>query len=95
MQKLLRAKENRRLGLLPAGERVDATFLILLLLLLAVGLGMLFSASSAQSQYDTGYTISTRYLQKQAACALVGLISSTAPVCPENTCTLSPILRLT
>ena len=75
MQKLLRAKENRRLGLLPAGERVDATFLILLLLLLAVGLGMLFSASSAQSQYDTGYTISTRYLQKQAACALVGLIA--------------------
>ena len=75
MQKLLRAKENRRLGLLPAGEQVDATFLILLLLLLAVGLGMLYSASSAQSQYDTGYTISTRYLQKQAACALVGLIA--------------------
>ena len=75
MQKLLRAKENRRLGLLPAGERLDTTFLILLLLLLAVGLGMLYSASSAQSQYDTGYTISTRYLQKQAACALVGLIA--------------------
>ena len=73
MQKLLRAKENPRMGLLPAGERVDTTFLILLLLLLTVGLGMLYSASSAQSQYDTGYTISTRYLQKQAACALVGL----------------------
>ena len=73
MQKLLRAKENRRMGLFPAGERVDTTFLILLLLLLTVGLGMLYSASSAQSQYDTGYTISTRYLQKQAACALVGL----------------------
>lgn len=73
MQKILHAKENRRLGLFPAGERVDTTFLILLLLLLAVGLGMLYSASSAQSQYDTGYTISTRYLQKQAACALVGL----------------------
>ena len=61
------------MGLFPAGERVDTTFLILLLLLLTVGLGMLYSASSAQSQYDTGYTISTRYLQKQAACALVGL----------------------
>ena len=73
MQKLLRAKENRRMGLFPAGERVDTTFLILLLLLLTVGLGMLYSASSAQSQYDTGYTISTRYLQRQAACALVGL----------------------
>ena len=73
MQKNLHAKENRRLGLFPAGERVDITFLILLLLLLAVGLGMLYSASYAQSQYDTGYTVSTRYLQKQAACALIGL----------------------
>ena len=64
--------ESRR-WLRPTGERVDATFLILLLLLLAIGLGMLYSASYAQSQYDTGYTVSTRYLQKQAACALVGL----------------------
>ena len=73
MQKFLRAKENRRLGFLPAEKQVDTTFLILLLLLLAVGLGMLYSASSAQSQYDTGYRISTRYLQKQGAFALVGL----------------------
>ena len=72
MQKNLHAKENRR-RILPAGERVDATFLVLLLVLLAVGLGMLYSASSAQSMYDTGYQISTRYLQKQAACALIGL----------------------
>ena len=68
-----RAKEDRRRSFFPAGERVDTTFLILLLLLLAVGLGMLFSASSAQSLYDTGYTESTRYLQKQGACALIGL----------------------
>ena len=73
MRKLSHTKENRRPGSFRAGERVDPTFLILLLLLLAVGLGMLYSASSAQSQYDTGYTSSTRYLQKQAACALVGL----------------------
>ena len=73
MRKFPHTKENRRLGGFQADERVDTTFLILLLLLLAVGLGMLYSASSAQSQYDTGYTISTRYLQKQAACALVGL----------------------
>ena len=41
MQKFLRAKENRRLGFLPAEKQVDTTFLILLLLLLAVGRGML------------------------------------------------------
>ena len=75
MHKFMHAKENRRLGFLQAGERIDFTFLILLLLLLAVGLGMLYSASFAQSQYDTGYTDSTRYLQKQAACALVGLLA--------------------
>ena len=73
MRNVLRAKENRRRMLLPAGERLDVPFLILLLLLLAVGLGMLYSASYAQSLYDTGYTVSTRYLQKQAACALIGL----------------------
>ena len=73
MRKTSRTKADHRLRLTPAGERVDSTFLILLLVLLAVGLGMLYSASSAQSQYDTGYTSSTRYLQKQAACALVGL----------------------
>jgi len=73
LRKFPHTKENRRLGGFQADERVDTTFLILLLLLLAVGLCMLYSASSAQSQYDTGYTISTRYLQKQAACALVGL----------------------
>ena len=67
----LYAKEDRRRL---AGETVDIPFLILLLLLLAVGLLMLFSASSAQSQYDTGYTISSKYLQKQAVCAGLGLI---------------------
>lgn len=71
MEKRLRAKENRRRH--PAGDTVDYPFLILVLLLLAVGLTMLYSASSAQSQYDTGYAISTRYLQKQGVCAIVGL----------------------
>ena len=75
MHHRLHAKENRRLMAFRAEEQVDLTFLILLLVILAVGLGMLYSASSAQSQYDTGYTSSTRYLQKQAACALVGLIA--------------------
>ena len=71
MEKRLHAKENRRRH--PAGDTVDYPFLILVLLLLAVGLVMLYSANSAQSQYDTGYAISTRYLQKQGVCAIVGL----------------------
>ena len=65
----LRAKEDRR----TSGECVDATFLTLILLLLGLGLAMLYSASSAQSMYDTGYEISTKYLQKQAICAALGL----------------------
>ena len=65
----LRTKEDRRLS----GEHVDYTFLTLILLLLGVGLAMLYSASSAQSMYDTGYQISTKYLQKQAICAAIGL----------------------
>ena len=65
----LRTKEDRRIS----GETVDYPFLILILLLLAVGLAMLYSASYAQSEYDTGYEISTRYLQKQAVCAGIGL----------------------
>ncbi len=68
----LYAKEDRRR--FGAGEGVDIPFLILVLLLLAVGLIMLYSASYAQSEYDTGYTISTKYLQKQAVCALIGLV---------------------
>ncbi len=69
--KTLYAKEDRR-RLFGAG--VDIPFLVLVLLLLTVGLTMLYSASSAQSEYDTGYTISTKYLQKQAVCAALGLI---------------------
>ena len=61
----------------PAGARrgrsVDPIFLCLSLILLSLGLIMLYSASSAQSMYDTGYTVSTKYLQKQAICALLGL----------------------
>ena len=67
----LRAKENRRR--LNAAPGVDYPFLILVLAALAVGLAMLYSASIAQSEYDTGYVSSTRYLQKQAVCAVIGL----------------------
>ena len=72
MERNLHAKENRRPGF-GARESVDYPFLFLVLLLLAVGLTMLYSASYAQSEYDTGYEISTKYLQKQAVCALIGL----------------------
>ncbi len=67
----LHAKENRRP--LRAGENVDFPFLFLILTLLAVGLLMLYSASFAQSEYDTGYTSSVKYLTKQAVCAAIGL----------------------
>ena len=69
IQPSLYAKEDRR----RSGETVDIPFLILVLLLLAVGLAVLYSASSAQSMYDTHYQSSTRYLGKQAVCAVLGL----------------------
>lgn len=68
---ILHAKENRRR--FPAEGSVDYPFLILVLLALAVGLTMLYSASFAQSAYDTGYRSTTRYLSKQAVCAGIGL----------------------
>ena len=71
MERNLHANEDRRIN----GESVDYPFLFLILLLLTVGLTMLYSASFAQSQYDTGYTVSTKYLQKQAICAAIGLIA--------------------
>lgn len=71
-QKHLRTKANRRTPALPS---VDFPFLVLVLLLLAVGLTMLYSASYAQSEYDTGYLSSTKYLQKQGVCALIGLVA--------------------
>ena len=74
-QRTLHAKENRRPALRRMGVNVDIPFLILLMLLLAVGLTMLYSASYAQSEYDTGYTVSTRYLQKQGACAVIGIVA--------------------
>ena len=70
-QRILHGKEDR--FWCPKGEGIDRPFLIILLVLLAIGLGMLYSASSAQSLYDTKYSVSTRYLQKQVACALIGL----------------------
>ena len=66
---LLSAKEDRR----NTDGEMDKPFLALTLLLLALGLAALYSASSAQSAYDTGYAITTRYLQKQAVCAALGL----------------------
>ena len=72
-RKTLYAKEDRS-AVARRGDSVDIPFLVLVLLLLAVGLCMLYSASYAQSQYDTGYQITTRYLQKQAVCAALGLV---------------------
>ncbi len=74
-RRTLYAKENRPAANIGRGEKVDTVFLVLLLLLLVIGLGMLYSASYAQSLYDTGYRISTRYLQKQAVCAAIGLVA--------------------
>ena len=70
---VVHAKEERRLWKHQTGERVDTVFLLILMLLLTVGLTMLYSASYAQSQYDTGYQVSTRYLQKQGICAIIGI----------------------
>ena len=72
VQSSLHAKENRSF---PGkrDEQADPVFLFLILLLLGLGLAVLYSASFAQSLYDTGYQISSRYLQKQAVCAALGL----------------------
>ena len=71
-ERSLYANEDRRKKN-ASGETVDIPFLLLILTLLGVGLTMLYSASYAQSLYDTGYTGSTRYLGRQAVCALLGL----------------------
>jgi cell division protein FtsW len=68
--KSLFAKEDRRWD---SGEKADPVFWVILLLVLLVGLTMLYSASYAQSLYDTGYRTSAFYLGKQAVCALIGL----------------------
>ena len=52
---------------------VDPVFLILVLILLVLGLAMLWSASFPQSEFDSNYTESTRYLRKQFLCAVLGL----------------------
>ena len=74
LQRRLYAKEERRPEI-RTGEKVDPVFLALVLALLCVGLVMLYSASFAQSYYDTGYQSSTRYLARQAFCAVLGLIA--------------------
>lgn len=75
-EKTLFAKEDRRLYV--TGAKVDIPFLVILLLVLVTGLTMLYSASYAQSLYDSGFVTSTRYLQKQAAFALLGLAAMAA-----------------
>jgi len=69
-KRVFHAKEDPARG---RANSVDPVFLILVLTLLVLGLTMLWSASSAQSQFDSNYTTSTRYLQKQAVCAALGL----------------------
>ena len=69
-KRIFHAKED------PAVSRegsVDPVFLLLVLTLLVLGLVMLWSASYAQSEFDSNYTVSTRYLQRQAVCAVLGL----------------------
>ena len=73
--KRLHTKEARSLVHNKDRQTVDIPFLVMVLGLLMLGLVMLYSASFAQSQYDTGYTSSTRYLQKQGLCALIGLVA--------------------
>ncbi|MBQ8797450.1 MAG: putative lipid II flippase FtsW [Oscillospiraceae bacterium] len=73
--RLLHANEDRRRNRSVGGAGLDVPFLILLLALLTVGLTMLYSASYAQSEFDTGYMDSTRYLLKQVASAVVGLLA--------------------
>ena len=70
-QRILHAKEDRSRKTGDAG--VDYPFLFLILLLLGLGLTMLYSASFAQSLYDTGYENPARYFLKQLVCALLGL----------------------
>ena len=73
--KRLHTKEARSLMHNKGRQTVDIPFLVMVLGLLVLGLVMLYSASFAQSQYDTGYTSSTRYLQNQGLCALIGLVA--------------------
>ena len=69
-KRLFRTKDDPSLR---RDNGVDPVFLGLTLVLLILGLVMLWSASAAQSEYDSGYTTSTRYLNKQAVCAVLGL----------------------
>ena len=74
-ERTLHAKEDHRPLKKRTETSVDYPFLFLVLMLLGVGLLMLYSASYAQSEYDTSYEISTKYLQKQAVCAAIGLVA--------------------
>ena len=71
-KRIFHAKDNPAHGRV---NSVDPVFLILVLILLGLGLLMLWSASFPQSEYDSNYTESTRYLRKQFLCAVLGLIA--------------------
>ena len=74
-KRLFHAKEDPAHGRV---NSVDPVFLILVLIVLGRGLLMLWSASFPQSEYDSNYTESTRYLRKQFLCAVLGLIAMAA-----------------
>ena len=74
LQRDLHAKEDRRQLCAKTQNGVDRPFLALIFLILGLGMAMLYSASYAQSEYDSNYTTATRYLTKQAVCAVLGLI---------------------
>ena len=76
LKRAVRAGEDRLRK--PSGASVDIPFLVLVLLLLTVGLCVLYSASLAQSMYDSGYKTSVIYLRKQFICALIGLAAMAA-----------------
>ena len=69
-KRIFRAKDDPARGRV---NSVDPVFLILILVLLSLGLLMLWSASFPQSEFDSNYTESTRYLRKQIICAVLGL----------------------
>ena len=71
-KRIFHAKEDPAHGRV---NSVDPVFLILVLILLGLGLMMLWSASFPQSEFDSNYTESTRYLRKQVICAVLGLIA--------------------
>jgi ATP-dependent helicase/nuclease subunit A len=99
VQRRLYAKEDRRSFLKRTDDKVDSVFLMLVLALLCVGLTMLYSASFAQSRYDTGYESSvkemcqsTRKAYKARAANLSELFSITESDHNADSELLSPVI---